>query len=113
MDGETDQLITVVLRPGTVHASHGVVAILKRIVTAVRACWPATTLERRADSGFATPALYEYCEAEAITYTIGLVPHPRLMRAIAMLQAEAEHQSRAQGGAKVRLLEEAIYQADS
>ena len=28
----TGQLITAVLRPGTVHASHGVVGILKRIV---------------------------------------------------------------------------------
>lgn len=36
-DGTTDQLITAVLRPGTVHASHGVVAILTRIVAAVRA----------------------------------------------------------------------------
>jgi hypothetical protein len=35
-DGTTGQLITAVLRPGTVHASHGVVAILTRIVTAIR-----------------------------------------------------------------------------
>jgi hypothetical protein len=112
-DGNTDQLITAVLRPGTVHASHGVVAVLKRIVAAVRARWPDVTLELRADSGFASPALYNYCEAEAIIYTIGLVPNPRLERAVAGLQAEAARQSAAQAGVKVRLVGDTTYQAGS
>ncbi|MDQ3656022.1 MAG: IS1380 family transposase, partial [Chloroflexota bacterium] len=112
-DGETDQLITAVLRPGTVHASHGAVAILKRIVAAVRARWPDVTLELRADRGFAVPALYAWCEAEAITYTVGLATNARLERAVAPLQAAAERQSAAQNGAKVRLLGETTYQADS
>jgi Transposase DDE domain group 1 len=112
-DGTTGQLITAVLRPGTVHASHGVVAILTRIVTAIRTRWPEVTLEVRADSGFAIPALYAWCEAEDISYTIGLVPNPRLARAVAALQAEAEHQSQVQGGVKVRLLGETAYQAET
>jgi hypothetical protein len=112
-DGTTDQLITAVLRPGTVHASHGIVAILKRIVTAIRDRWPKVHLEVRADSGFAIPALYAWCEDERITCTIGLATNPRLARAVAPLQAEAERQSAAQGGAKVRLLGETTYQADS
>ena len=112
-DGATDHLITAVLRPGTVHASHGVVAILKRIVAAVRARWPAVTLELRADCGFAIPALYAWCEAEEIGYTIGVATNPRLTRAVADLQAEAEQQSAAQGGAKVRRLGETRYQATS
>ncbi len=39
-DGETDQLLTAVLRPGNAHGSTGVVAVLKRIVRALRARWP-------------------------------------------------------------------------
>jgi hypothetical protein len=31
-DGETDQLITAILRPGNAHAGKGIVAVLKRIV---------------------------------------------------------------------------------
>jgi len=112
-DGETNQLVTAVLRRGTVHASHGTVAILRRIVTAVRARWPGVTLEIRADSGFAIPALYDYCEAEGIAYTIGLVPNPRLAVAVAPLLADAARQSVAAGGAKVRLLGETTYQAGS
>lgn len=112
-DGATNQLITAVLRRGTVHASHGVVAILRRIVVAVRDRWPAVTLEIRADSGFAVPALYDYCEDEHIAYTIGLVPNSRLEAAVVPLRADAEAQSAARAGAKVRLLGETTYQAGS
>jgi hypothetical protein len=54
-DGETDQLITAVLRPGTVHASHGVVGILRRIVAAIRDRWPGVTLDLRAEAGLPSP----------------------------------------------------------
>jgi hypothetical protein len=112
-DGQTGQLITAVLRPGTVHASHGVVSILKRIVRTLRQRWPQVAIERRADSGFAIPALYDWREAEDVTYTSGLGRNDRLEIAIAELQLAAETQSRAQGGAKVRLLGETRYQAAS
>lgn len=39
-DGHTNQLITAVLRHGTVHASRGVVAIFQRLVPAIRVPWP-------------------------------------------------------------------------
>ncbi len=109
-DGDTDQLITAVLRPGTDHASRGVVAILKRVVAAVRARWPGVAIEVRADSGFAVPALYDYCEAEGIAYTLGLGRNDRLTALAAPLQAEAAQQHTATG-AKVRLLGEVTYQA--
>jgi hypothetical protein len=112
-DADTDHLVTAVLRRGTVHASHGVVAVLKRVVAALRARWPGVAIELRADSGFASPALYEYCEAERIAYTIGLVPNARLDALVAPLLAEAQRQSAAAGGAKVRLLGEAPYRAGS
>jgi hypothetical protein len=73
-DGDTDQLVAAVLRPGNAHGSRGVVAILKRLVAAVRSRWPGVRIELRADSGFAVPALYDFCEAARITYTIGLAP---------------------------------------
>jgi hypothetical protein len=111
-DGETDQLITAILRPGTVHASRGVVAILKRIVRTLRARWPDVAVELRADSGFAVPALYAWCEAEGIAYTIGLPTNPRLeaLAAPLLVEARAQHQ---QTGEKVRLAGEAPYAADT
>jgi hypothetical protein len=110
-DGDTDQLIAAVLRPGNAHGSRGVVAILKRLVAALRARWPGVRIELRADSGFAVPALYDYCEAERIGYTIGLAPNARLEALAAPLLAEARALSDERDGAKVRLAGEAQYQA--
>jgi hypothetical protein len=111
-DGDTNQLITAVLRHGTVHASRGMVAILKRLVAAIRSRWPHVTIELRADSGFAVPALYAYCEREHLDYTIGLCPNARLEALAASLVGQAKHLHQ-QTGEKVRLLAEARYAADS
>lgn len=112
-DGETDQLITAVLRSGTVHASHGVVPILKRLVQRFRQRWPGVTIELRADSGFAIPALYDYCEREGLDYTIGLIPNGRLEPIAAPLLEEAIQQQAETGEKKVRLAGETSYQAGS
>jgi hypothetical protein len=111
-DGETDQLITAVLRPGNTHESRGAVAILKRLVRALRTRWPGVVLELRADSGFAVPALYDYCDQEGIAYTIGLIPNPRLEAVAAPLLAAAQRQQ-AETSEKVRLAGEVRYQAGS
>lgn len=111
-DGDTGQLITAVLRPGTCHASRGAVAILKRLVRLLRARWPQVTIELRADSGFAVPALYAYLEAQGIAYTIALGSNQRL-EALAAPLAEEATQLRAATGEKVRLLAEGQYQAGS
>jgi hypothetical protein len=111
-DGDTDQLVTAVLRPGNAHGARGAVAVLKRLVPALRARWPGVAIELRADSGFAVPEVYAYCEAAAVTYTIGLVPNPKLEALAAPLLATAQaHQ--AATGAKTRLAGAAPYQAGS
>jgi hypothetical protein len=111
-DGTTGHLITAVLRPGNTHGSTGVVAVLKRVVRALRARWPAVTIELRMDSGGAVPAIYDFCEREDLTYTIGLVTNPRLTALAAPLVAEAQRQRTETGAEKVRLLGEASYQAE-
>jgi Transposase DDE domain group 1 len=111
-DGHTNQLLTAVLRPGTAHASHRVVSILKRLVAALRARWPQVRIELRADSGFAIPALYDYCEREHIAYTLGLAPNARLRTLAQPLVAQAA-QLHQQTGEKVRLVGEEYYAAES
>ncbi len=110
-DGDTGQLITAILRPGNVHGSRFVVLVLRRLLRKLRAAWPDVPVEVRADSGFATPRLFSWCEAHQIDYTIGLIPNPVLERRAAALLAEAQAQSAEQGGAKVRLADETRYQA--
>ncbi len=109
-DGETDQLLTALLRPGNAHASRGVLSVLRVLVPTLRARWPGVQIEVRSDSGCAVPALYTYCERAGITDTIGLIPNSRLETVAAPLLAQAKEQ-RAQTGETVRLLDETTYQA--
>jgi hypothetical protein len=79
-DGDTGQIVTTVLRAGNAHAGAGALSVLKRLVRRLKEEWPKAKIEIRADAGFALPAVYEYCEAEGICYTIGLVPNTRLVK---------------------------------
>jgi hypothetical protein len=110
-DGETDQLVTAVLRPGNCHGSRFVVLVLRRLVERLRAAWPGVGIEVRADSGCAVPRLYAWCERSGVEHTIGLIPNPVLERAAAPLLADAQARSAAAGGARVRLVGETTYQA--
>ncbi len=109
-DGETDHLITALLRPGTAHASRGVLSVLRVLVPALRARWPGVQIELRADSGCAVPALYTFCEREDLTYTIGLIPNSRLEEVAVPLLAHAQAQHAATGE-RIRLVDETSYQA--
>lgn len=112
-DGETNQLVTAVLRCGNTHASRGALSVLKRIVGRLREAWPSVELEIRADAGFALPALYEYCEREGIGYTIGLISNPRLEAMAEPLLERAKRESLERGGRRARLVSEAPYRAGS
>ena len=111
-DGDTGQLITAILRPGTAHASRGVVAVLRALVRALRAGWPGVAVELRADSGCAVPRVYRFCERAHVGYTIGLIPNSRLEAVAAPLLADAQAQ-RLATGEPVRLVAEVAYRADS
>lgn len=111
-DGDTGQLITAILRPGTCHASRGARTVLKRLVRLLRRRWPKVTIEVRADSGFAVPDLYDYLEDERIPYTIALVTNQRLT-AMATDLAQRAKEERVKTGEKVRLFAEGQYQAGS
>jgi hypothetical protein len=78
----------------------------------LREKWPEVAIEVRADAGFAVPAVYDYCEAEGITYTVGLITNPRLEELAEDLLAEAKevHESE---GEKARLFSEGLYGARS
>jgi hypothetical protein len=111
-DGESGHLICALLRAGNTHASNSSVAILKRIVSRLRGRWPEAEIEIRADAGFAVPALYDYCEAEGITYTVGLISNARLegMAEDLLAKAKESHQETAE---KARLFSEGPYGAAS
>jgi hypothetical protein len=111
-DGDTGELITAVLRPGNVHASRQVVAILKRVVKRLREAFGEVKIVVRADAGFAVPRLYEYCEAERLGYLVGLITNERLLACAEEVSATA-HKQFDQTQIKQRLFGETYYQAGS
>jgi hypothetical protein len=72
--------IAAVLRPGNAHDSWGAVAVLRRIAERVWEELPKAKILLRADAGFATPQLYEFCEAAEISYVVGQITNSRLVR---------------------------------
>ena len=94
-DGDTGQLITAILRPGDAHASRLIVRILKILLRLLRARWPKVSVELRADSGFASPKLYTFCEQEQIDYTIGIASNTRLAPARPRLAGPSHRRAQA------------------
>ncbi len=109
-DGDTGELLAVVLRPGDAGAAEGAARELRRIVNRLRETWPHVKLLVRADSGFATPELYDLCEAERVEYVIGFQPNKRLSALSAPLAKQAEELFE-RTGTKVRLYSELEYRA--
>jgi Transposase DDE domain group 1 len=89
-DGATGFPLAAWLRPGTVHASLGAVAVLDAIVAALRAAWPGVRIKVRSDNGLAVPALYDYCEAHGLPYAFGYATNPVLQRATDQALADLE-----------------------
>ena len=112
-DGETADLVAAVLRPGNRGAAAQVVAILQRVIGKMRqVLGRKVRIEIRADSGFATPALYEFCEEQGLEYVIGFGRNCRLEKRVEGLVEQADRQF-AHSGQKQRLFTDFDYQAGS
>lgn len=112
IDAGPQELLVTLLRRGRSHAGGNAVAVLKRLVARLRRQWPKVEIVVRADSGFALPALYEWCEAHQVRYLIGLAKNPRLL-ALAEPHLEAARARHRRTGLKVRRLHRTSYAADS
>jgi hypothetical protein len=90
-DEETGDLVCALLRAGNRGAAFRAVSVLKRIVQRIRSQLPELEIEIRADSGFATPELYEYCEKQKkpLSYVIGFKRNPRREAEVEELLDEA------------------------
>ncbi len=111
-DGRTGFPLAAVLRPGNTHASHGALAVLKRLIRKLKKAYPGALILFRADAGFAVPALYRYLERQEIRYVIGFITNNRVLEKAALLleKARAAYQAT---GEKQRLFTAFSYQAES
>lgn len=84
-EGETGFPLAGHLRPGTAHDSWGAVDVLRQIVEQLRARWPDVEIVVRGDCGLATPAVYDFCEAEKLLYVLGFSTNDVLKRQTQLL----------------------------
>lgn len=79
-DGLTGDFLKAKLRPGNQYTSTGVKAFLEPLLEHYNQVVPTTDILVRGDSGFATPDIYELCEAYDNEYVIRLKSNRNLTR---------------------------------
>jgi len=68
---QSGMLLGVRLRAGTAPAAKRVLQVLRPLVEKLREAFPQSRIILRADAGFATPQLYDFCEERDLGYLIG------------------------------------------
>jgi DDE family transposase len=99
-DGERGQLVSVVLRPGNVHAARGAMGVLRRVISRLKRRFPHTQIVVRGDSAFAVPRVLRMVEElnrelGGIAYVIGLAQNAVLLRSGAAALSEARRRFQA------------------
>jgi Transposase DDE domain group 1 len=93
-DGESGELVSVLLRPGNAHAARSAKSLLCGIIRRIKARFPNAQILVRADAGFCVPRLLEALEELQdelgdVEYVIGIAKNPRLLAMAETTMAEA------------------------
>jgi hypothetical protein len=110
VDGQDEELVGALLRPGNSHAGRRSAGVLRRLVRMLQSALPNTELMFRADAGFALPEVYETCESLGVQYLISLARNGRLQEMAAPLMSESRA-AHAKDGQKTRHFGEVSYAA--
>ena len=106
------RLLAAMLRPGNASSKVGLFAMVRRAADLLRARFPKVLITLRADSGFGDGAVISFCEAEGISYVLGLSTNERL-RAFSSTVDEAVVIRARKRGADVRTYTSFRYAAKS
>jgi len=91
-------LLAAVLRAGNAPAKLGAVAILKRLLSRLRAAFPHARFRVRLDGGFACPEVLAFLEAQPrLNYVVAMGKNTVLTRRVKKLMRKARRLSRESG----------------
>jgi hypothetical protein len=90
-------LLAAKLRSSAHDVADGAREEVARIVTHIRAHWPATRIVIRADAGFCRDDLMTWCEENGVAYVLGLAGNERLIAEITPQLKAAERKARRTG----------------
>lgn len=99
-DGDTGDLLSVMMRPGNAGTADEAVTQLAEVVAEVRRLWPGITITLRGDAGFAWPEVFAFCDAYRLQYMIAMAGNARLNALSALSRAVAN--TRAERAGKTR-----------
>jgi len=109
-EGQSGKLITSILRPGKRPSGKETCAIIKRVVTLIRAAWPKVGIIIRGDSHFATHELFAWCDSHNVEFIVGLTSN-NVLKSCADNALEAARRDYKASGEKTRTFRETTYQA--
>jgi len=90
-DGETEQIILPVLRPGNSHSNKWYVGILKRIIIKIRNAYPQMEIIIRSDSGFSCAPFYELVEEYKLLFATGQASNSVLKKKVSRAEKAVKH----------------------
>ncbi len=111
-DAPEQHLVAALLRRGTARETDGGLAVLRRLVPALRAAFPQAQIRVRLDAGFAGAALWDLLNDLEVEYVVAVAGNAVLGRAAANLLRTARGISAATGQS-TRLFGETRYAARS
>jgi hypothetical protein len=85
-DGD-GRFVTAMLRPAKRPNGREIRALLRRLLRAIRANWPQTTILLRADSHYCAPEVIDWCRANRVEFILGVAPTTTLRRHVETLEA--------------------------
>jgi hypothetical protein len=88
-DGE-GRMVTAVLRPAKRPSGLEIRAFLRRLLSAIRANWPATQILIRGDSHYCSPKVIDFCRANGLDFIFGVAPTATLRRHVATLETSTK-----------------------
>ncbi|MGB9166840.1 MAG: IS1380 family transposase [Rhodomicrobium sp.] len=87
-DGD-GRFVTAMLRPAKRPSGVEICKLLRRLLRAIRANWPATHILIRADSHYCCPEVIDFCRANGLDFILGVAPTTTLRRHVEALGASA------------------------
>src|SRR5271167_4743925 len=84
-DGD-GRFVTAMLRPAKRPSGVEIQKLLRRVLRAIRANWPATQILIRADSHYCCPEVIDFCRANGLDFILGAAPTKTLRRHVETLE---------------------------
>jgi hypothetical protein len=112
-DTATARPVAVLLRPGTTPSGEEIRGHLRRLLRRIRQHWPHTRLTIRGDGHYGRPEVMAWCEANAVTYILGLSGNTVLSGLVEPVADETRVRRALDQAAAVRRYTEVRYGAKS